>query len=196
MWHNRKYLNVDLETQNTRMTDIFIENMNGLKYYLRRFFSSTRDIEDVLQDTYIRAIETEKVTEIHSPKAYLYKICKNLALNHHAKAAHKLTDYIADFDYLNVLDSDISLEDRTEQERRFMLFCHSVKQLPPQCRRAFVLKKVYGLTSKEIADRLNIKVSTVDKHLSKGLSLCRNYLERRGYGFNNIDVSAVKQPKI
>ncbi len=196
MWHNKKYPAADLKTQTSRMTDIFVENMNGLKCYLQRFFSSTRDIEDVLQDTYIRAIETEKVTEIHSPKAYLYKICKNLALNHHAKAAQKLTDYIADFDYSNVLKSEISLEDRAEQEERFMLFCHSVKQLPPQCRRAFVLKKVYGLTSKEIAERLNIKVSTVDKHLSRGLSLCRDYLERRGYGFNNTGVSAVKRPEI
>ena len=150
----------------------------------------------MLQDTYIHAIEAEKVTSIHTPKAFLYKVCKNLALNHHARGAQKLTDYIADFDDLGVLSTEASIEDKIEQENRFAEFCHGVKQLPPQCRRAFVLKKVYGLANKEIAERLNITVSTVDKHLARGLVRCRNYLVKKGYGFSNIRVSSVKQSKI
>lgn len=169
--------------QNNPITEAFIKNLGGLRSYLSRFFHSTHDIEDVLQDTYIRAVEAEKVNQIQTPKAFLYKVCKNLAINHRNKAAQKLTDYIEDFEELHVLDSTIPLDEKIEQENRFVQFCNAVKLLPPQCRSAFVLKKVYGLSSKEISQRLNISVSTVDKHLAKGIVSCRNHLESKGYSF-------------
>lgn len=169
--------------QNTPVTEVFIKNLGGLRSYLSRFFHSTHDIEDVLQDAYIRAVEAEKVNQIQTPKAFLYKICKNLAINHRNKAAQKLTTCIEDFEELYVLDGTASLDNQVEQETRFVQFCDAVRSLPPQCRSVFVLKKVYGLSSKEIARRLNINVSTVDKHLAKGMVSCRNHLERKGYGF-------------
>ena len=169
--------------QNTPVTEVFINNLSSLQSYLSRFFHSTHDIEDVLQDAYIRAVEAEKVNQIQKPKAFLYKVCKNLAINHCNRAAQKLTHYIEDFEELYVLDSAVSLDNQIEQETRFVLFCDAVKLLPPQCRSVFVLKKVYGFSSKEIAKRLSISVSTVDKHLAKGMVICRNHLERKGYNF-------------
>jgi len=59
-----------------------------------------------------------------------------------------------------------------------------VRSLPLQCRRAFVLKKVYGYSYSEIAQKLQISEKTVEKHISKGLTLCRSHLsaldEQRG----------------
>ena len=169
--------------QKSPVTEVFIKNLSGLQSYLSRFFHSTHDIEDVLHDAYIRAVEAEKVNQIQSPKAFLYKVCKNLALNRCNNAAQKLTHYIEDFEELYVLDNTVSLDNQIEQETRFVLFCDAVKLLPPQCRNVFVLKKVYGFSSKEIAKRLSIDVSTVDKHLAKGMVICRNHLERKGYSF-------------
>jgi RNA polymerase sigma factor (sigma-70 family) len=173
------------ETENSPVTATFLQNLGGLKSYLSRFFHSRHDIDDVLQDAYVRAVQAEKVEKIQTPKAFLYKICKNLAINHHTRAAQRLTDYIEDFDDLEVTYSTVSMDDQLEQENRFVQFCEAVKCLPPQCRRAFVLKKVYGLSSKEVAQRLGITISTVDKHLARGLVICRNHLERKGYSFNS-----------
>lgn len=186
----------DSEAQRSRVTEEFMKNLGGLRSYLSGFFHSTHDIEDILQDTYIRAVEAEKINQIQTPKAFLYKICKNLAINHHNKAAQKLTSYIEDFEELHVLDSTASLEDSIEQENRFVQFCNAVKLLPTQCRSVFVLKKVYGLSSKEIAQRMDISVSTIDKHLAKGMVSCRNNLERKGYGFiKKIPAAKRKQSK-
>jgi DNA-directed RNA polymerase specialized sigma24 family protein len=48
--------------------------------------------------------------------------------------------------------------------------------LPLQCRRAFLLKKAYGLSRKEIASYMGITESTVQKHVAKGVMLCAEYL--------------------
>ncbi len=62
-------------------------------------------------------------------------------------------------------------------QERFLLLCRAVRELPVQCRRAFVLKKVYGMSRKEIADYMGLSESTVQKHIAKGMVMCTEYLE-------------------
>ena len=61
-----------------------------------------------------------------------------------------------------------------------MLFCRAVGGLPEQCRRAFILKKVYGLSQQDIASRLGIAPAEVEKHIAKGLLMCRDYMDQAG----------------
>ena len=72
------------------------------------------------------------------------------------------------------LESAISgVEDETfhnnATQQEFKLFCDAVRALPKQCRRAFVLKKVYGYSLKEIAQELEISEKTVEKHIAEGI---------------------------
>ena len=61
----------------------------------------------------------------------------------------------------------------------FAFMCDAIRSLPVQCRRALVLKKVYGHSYKEIAEKLQISEKTVEKHISKGVTRCRDYLRDR-----------------
>jgi DNA-directed RNA polymerase specialized sigma24 family protein len=61
-----------------------------------------------------------------------------------------------------------------------MAFCRAVGGLPEHSRRAFVLKKVYGLSQPEIAERLGITAAEVERHIANGLLRCRDYLETIG----------------
>lgn len=159
----------------------FVAHSGGLKKYLTRWLSSSHDIEDVLQDTYIRAIEAEKKAEIHSPKAFLYRVTRNIAINYGVKKARELTGLLDELELPEHLGTG-ALDATVEQEQRFGYFCKAVKHLPPQCRRVFVLRKVYGLSHQEIAEQLQLSTSTVEKHLAKGLSACRDYMDQKGYG--------------
>jgi RNA polymerase sigma-70 factor (ECF subfamily) len=68
------------------------------------------------------------------------------------------------------------VEDQVEADRQFGAFCQAVERLPKQCRKVFTLKQVYGLSQKEIAERLGINEKTVEYHVSRGLLYCRRYL--------------------
>jgi len=76
---------------------------------------------------------------------------------------------------------------RIEFEERFKLFCRSVRNLPQQCRKAYVLRKVYGLSQKEIAQYMNLSEKTVEKHLAQGLLRSNQYLGTVYREYSNSD---------
>lgn len=175
--------------------NVFQKNITPLKHYVSRFFSSSHDVEDVLQDVFIRVVEAEQKNHIDMPKAFIYKVAKNLALNEKSKASQQLQSFIEP-DELEKITAGIALEDLIEQEQRFEHFCSSVNKLPPQCKKVFIMKKVHGLANSEIALQLNISVGTVDKHLAKGLITCRNDLQQLGHSFAVQSDKSVKTDKV
>ena len=160
---------------------VFLDCRAALMRFIGRFVHGPQDIEDIVHETFLRTHAAEIHTQIRSPKAFLFRTARNLALKHIARASYRLTDYLEDFDAAQVLVDEASTERRVEAEEQFAAFCRSVRTLPLQCRRAFILRKVYGLTHREIADHLGISVSTVEKHLATGIVRCTEYMRTHGY---------------
>ncbi len=69
----------------------FIENFDFLKRFLTRYFSERQDIEDVVQETYLRAYGAEQKKVIEHPRAFLFQIAKNLALTELKKSPDRFT---------------------------------------------------------------------------------------------------------
>ena len=67
-------------------------------------------------------------------------------------------------------------------DEEFALFCEAVRSLPRQCRRAFVLKKVYGYTLKEIMAEMDLGQPTVETHIINGTKRCVQYMRHRQAG--------------
>jgi RNA polymerase sigma-70 factor (ECF subfamily) len=169
------------EPECSSISNAYFEHETFLKRFLKRFLSRPDDIDDVVQETFLRAYNAEQGTRIHTPKAFLFKIARNLALNELRRSSTVITNYIADLGETEVLSEQASLEEQVEERERLAVFCKAAAALPMQCRRAFLLRKVYGLSQQEIARELNISVSTVEKHLATGLMKCSAYMQARGY---------------
>lgn len=168
------------------MTDVarsYMSHKPSLMRFIGRFVRQPQDIEDIVQETFLKTYASEINTQIRSPKAFLFRTARNLALKHLTRASYRLTDYLEDFEPSEVLTEDSSAENRAEIQEQFTVFCQAVRLLPVQCRRAFILRKVYGLTYREIAEQLDISVNTVEKHLATGIVKCSDYMKSRGYHY-------------
>lgn len=170
------------KARDSTLSSVYLEHRTFLKRFLSRFLTSPDDIEDVVQETFLRAYNAEhKHTDIHSPKAFLFRVARNLALKELGRKSRLITNYIADLGATEVIDGQNSVEDEVAQRERLAVFCKAAATLPLQCRRSFLLRKIYGLTQQEISRELNISVSTVEKHLATGLMRCNTYMRARGY---------------
>ena len=64
-----------------------------------------------------------------------------------------------------------------EAQQTFGLYCEAVAALPEKCRQVFLLRKVHGLPHKEIAERMSLSVSSVEKYLLRGILECKTYVQ-------------------
>jgi len=164
------------------IVEAYCENEAAIKRYLRRFVRRKEDIDDLAQESFMRAFAAEALEPIVAPKAFLFKVARNLALNERAKLANATTDSLEDYPGQAVLvgTDQSTLEDQMDARQRLRLLAQAIAGLPPQCSRVFLLRKVHGLSHKEIAERLDISVSTVEKHVALGLLRCSEHLRRKG----------------
>jgi RNA polymerase sigma factor (sigma-70 family) len=137
-----------------------------------------KEIEDIVQETYVRICQIENHEAIIQTKSFVMKTARNLALDHIKKAETRLVDGVENEDQYDINDGQENdkLFEQAASNEEFAYFCESVRRLPIQCRRVFVLKKVYGYSQKEIAKELSISESTVEKHIADGLKRCAIYM--------------------
>jgi len=149
----------------------------ALKRYASRYFRKPHEIEDVVQEAFVKVLEAQNNRKMQVNDAYLYRTTRNLALNIIQKSENRLTDTLGDLLPKTALLETTSLEDEFESQERFQLFCRAVRKLPRKCQRVFILRKIYGLSLKEIAERLDISIKTVEAHLTKAIVFCTDYMD-------------------
>ena len=142
---------------------------------------SLADTEDILQDAYFKVYQLasknpQKLSAIDKLmvlKPFLYTVAKNQALStlRHAKVVD-MHVHLSQSEEL-MLDA----EERIFAKQNNLLLMEAIKQLPPICRQVFVLRKIQGLNHASIANSLEISTKTVESHISKGLRLCRDFIQ-------------------
>lgn len=170
-----------LESDQCSLKDLFINNYEGLKSFVARYVKRPQDVEDIVQETYVKTYQAQQRTTIDNLKSYLFTTARNLSFKQTALHANKITDYLEDLGLSEVINESAKLEDEIQAHQQFSIFCEAVRELPLQCRRVFILKKIYGLSHDEIAKRLGISVSTTNQHLAKGIASCTIYMRNKGY---------------
>lgn len=140
-----------------------------------------KEIEDIIQETYVRVCQVEQPSQIRCQRSFMLKVARNLAFDYVKKAETRLvssvdnTELQALQDALDISDVD-EIYTKVVADREFSHFCEAVRRLPVQCRKVFVLKKVYGYTQKEIAEHLDLSESTIEKHIAYGIKQCTQHM--------------------
>lgn len=164
-----------------RWFDGFVAESRGeLTSYLTRLLRSKDDALEVSQEAYLKvflALQKHKDRE-HCPKALLYTTARNLAIS---RLRHQ---QVVDRSSLAVTVSQELQSERRSPEQHasssedMQALLLVVNQLPRKCRRVMLLRMLEGLSQKEIAERLGIAVSTVEKHLAKALKSSRDAMAK------------------
>ena len=167
------------DRQGTALLSAFQKHQSALKRFISRYLHNTHDIEDVVQEAYLRAFIAGQTTDIKQPKSFLFRIAKNVAVSELRLKSRQITDYIDDYEGSDVLLDEGTVEDEAMARQKLGIHCEAVASLAPQCRKVYLMRKVYGMSHNEIAERLGVAPSTVRNQLMKGVELCDRYVRER-----------------
>ena len=176
------------------INDIFMMCKTQLAWIVSRIVPP-HEIEDIVQETYVRVCQFKTKGEVREPRALLLKTAKNIALDHVKRAEWRLNSSYQDDSALSENDKQDPHSDPFNQvasDQEFGQFCEIVRELPQQCKKVFILKKVYGFSQKEVAKELNISESTVEKHIAKGMKHCGKLMWNKRNDVNSSKTTEAK----
>jgi RNA polymerase sigma factor (sigma-70 family) len=156
----------------------FLDNESAIKGFLRRFLYKQEDIDELAQETFLRAYRATNGRDVDSPRAYIFQVARRLAFDELSRKTRKFTDYLAEVDDCEDSCSH-ALEDEMEGRQQIELYFEAISKLPQECRQIFLMRKVQGLPYKVIAKKLGITTKNVEYHLTLGVVRCKQYLKSK-----------------
>ncbi len=126
------------------------------------------DLDEVVQEAYARLWSAD-LDRILNPRAYLFVTARHIVGEHLRRSRIVSIELMADLEELNIVDDEVNAHRRLSGQQEIARLHRIVKELPPKCRQAFQLKKFEELSQREIAARMGVAESTVEKHLAKAL---------------------------
>ncbi len=152
----------------------------SLRAYLRASFPSVRDVDDVVQTSFLRLWRQRAAEPIHSARAFLFTVARRLAidaLRHHRRSPVHAVD---DLSRLPVMAEGPSGHAAASRAERVQLLADAIDALPARCREVLILRKLKFLPQREVAARLGISENGVEVQLTRALARCRAHLQKRG----------------
>lgn len=165
-----------MKTINHLLTDLFRLHHRELVRFATRLVGNRDNGEEIAQDAYMRiAGRGGQAAAITYPKAYLFTAARNAAIDFTARQRVEWS-YRVDIEDLAELASRDNPLAAVDERQHLARLAIALNELPPQCRLAFVMNKIEGWGHRDIAARLGISVSMVEKHMIRALTHCRDRL--------------------
>ena len=150
-----------------------------LRAWLSSRFSHLPEIDDIIQEAYCQVLAARaRGTVMQSPKAFLFATARNRALDMVRARAVWRTEDLAEVDALAVLDENEGIPEAVARNQEIELLTRAIQMLPDRCRQVLTLRRIYGLSQKEVAACLGISEHTVEHQVAIGVRKCTEFLAR------------------
>lgn len=141
----------------------------ALVRFLSRKWTEASEVHDIRHDIYVRILETAERERPHQPRAFLFSVARNILIDRARRNRVVAIDLLDDLDTLNILIDEASPERRASGREQLQRLTRLMNRLPPRPRDVVWMRRIEGLSLKEIAARLGIAEHTVEKHLMRGI---------------------------
>jgi RNA polymerase sigma-70 factor (ECF subfamily) len=151
---------------------LYRNTLAPLRRYLARLLGNEAEAEDIAHDAYLRVYPSVQQTKAQRPEALLYVTARRLAIN---RLKRRSISPISRENFIPETAASPSpgVAQRVMAQQELALLEQAIAGLPPGCRSVLLLRKVELLSHREIADRLGIAISTVEKQHARALRLLR-----------------------
>jgi len=154
---------------------LFKEYYKPLSVFASGYLEDLESGKETVQDLFVYLYEKRKTLVITtSIKSYLYQSVRNRCLN---QIKHQQVRKMHQDRMKPDMQESENLEDKIRETELEHMVSKVVDQLPPQCKRIFIMSRVSGRSNRELAEQLEITKRTVETQISNALKVLREKLE-------------------
>ncbi|GFE89888.1 RNA polymerase sigma factor [Steroidobacter agaridevorans] len=151
----------------------FLRHILPHEAMLRRWLARKRapdlDIDDIIQESYAVLAKRERVDDIVDPRAYLFQVAHSLVVRNIRRARIVSIQAVDDLELCDYPDEAPTPEQNAIARDELQRLAEVIATMPGQTREAFILRRVRGMRQRDIAARMGLSESTVEKHIARGL---------------------------
>lgn len=158
-------------------TDDFSALVRRLRLPLLRFFSrrtgSSTDAEEMVQDLFVRLLRRADLLTLDNVDGYVFEAAANVARDRGRYELSRGGGQHVDIETLSTESEEPGAERVVAGRQGLKRMLAALNALPPRARTIVILRRFENLTYFQIADRLGISVSAVEKHMVRSMSALR-----------------------
>lgn len=126
------------------------------------------DPDDVVQEAFAKLVGMASVEGIRDPRTYLFQVAKSVVATH-LRGRKIVAITVSDTDILDLAGDAPSAETVLSDRQELLRLAQGIAALPEPTRTIFRLRRVEQMPQREIARRLQMPESTVEKHVSRAI---------------------------
>lgn len=137
----------------------------------RRWTADEDEARDLVHEAYAQLLQLTAWEQIVNPAGYATRMIRNIALQRMRRARivpMRQFAALEEVEYPDPAPDSFAVAAGRDELRRMMA---AIEALPPACRRVILLRKLEAMAPRDIAEQLGISLSTVEKHLARGMLL-------------------------
>ncbi len=166
------------EMSQTLVTEFYQQQHRALVSFLQTKLGSAQEAHDVAQQTYERLLSNTQTQSINNPRAFVFRVANNLAIDYLRQRKVRGDDEVGDFDGNEIVSPYLSPDEQVENELLVALARIFIAELPAKCRSAFLYYKFEEHEYAEIASKLGVSESMIRKYVLRAMAYCRDRLDQ------------------
>lgn len=152
----------------------------GLRAWLLARFPTLPDVDDLVQESLARIVRAREASPIRSARALLFTTARNLAIDAVRRQKIVAFESMEEMAHSSVLPDEADVIATVAKQQELELLTRAIQSLPDRARQIFTLRTAYGLTQRQIAEKLGVSESTIEKQMAHGIRLCAAFFARGG----------------
>jgi RNA polymerase sigma-70 factor (ECF subfamily) len=150
--------------------ELYVHHQSWLHGWLRNKLDCSHQASDLTQDTFVRLLKTRQLLNLNEPRAFLTTVAKRVLSNHWRRQQLERV-------YFEALMQVPECHAPSEEEQAILLeTLNAIDQLldglPSVVKQAFLHSQLDGMKQQEIAQQLDISVTTVKRYLVRASAQC------------------------
>ncbi|MBO9713304.1 RNA polymerase sigma factor [Sphingomonas sp.] len=148
----------------------------SLTSFIRRNWREEADVADLRQDIYERALAGAREGLPQHTGAFVFTVARNHLINCAKRAQIVSFQLVADLEEAGVPMDALAPERQLQARDELRRAQAGLDRLPPRCREVVRLRKLEGLSTREVSDRLGVGIDTVEKQMTLGMRALADFM--------------------